>query len=112
MAGALGSLLGGLGSIQGLSSFIPGPMRAIQYAENKGWPNQYPDMATLINLYLTGYITPDVFDNAMKAQGVDSFWSEKMTRMIGAKPGIPDLISLFRRGHLTALEMMKKGGTT
>jgi hypothetical protein len=107
MAGELGQLLGGMGSVQGLTSFIPGPMRAIQYAENRGWPNQYPDMATLVNLYLTGYINADQFDDAMKAQGISSFWSEKMTRMIGVKPGIPDLISLYRRGHLSGLEMTK-----
>lgn len=90
-----------------LGFIIPPFARIAEQIANNRFPNVLPSPAELTALRRRGEVNPETFAQAMRAQGVDARWSERLLSLTETLVNPSDLITLYRRKVLNETDFRR-----
>lgn len=64
------------------------------------FPNQIPDMYTLINMRAMNRISAELYEPTMRKLGFNKFWAQILEKYAQQFLGLGDYLTLFRRGEI------------
>jgi len=94
----------GMGTITGTPIMVmleTGLFRPLRYYYNKTFAPYIPDARDLIDLARKGLLEADAYFEAMREQGYNEQWSEKMLKASFEVPGLGELTEMLWRGAIT-----------
>lgn len=94
--------IGDLGAMNGILSLVAPLAREVQYRLNQGLPNNVPDPETIASLRAMKQLRESDFFMFMAMQGFGAEWSKGLLKIVESKLQPADIVSLKRRGLITA----------